>query len=188
MWDHAPDRDNGCLCASKPELISLREWNLSASDTPALVILDTLVDDGWRAGRPPAAHTLDTPRIFTRPTRMTQVSYWRCLAMLHELCVRGVVEFLSGKPQQYYCNLLAAHSRGDGAVMAAIAQGIVRHRSEQEQSDSSDDDGGHAVALSDVPMAPLAQARHIQSMRATDLCRVLLQCEFVHVRFAPDGV
>ena len=78
---------------------------------------------------------------------------------------RRVAEFLSGKPQQYYFDLLAAYSREHGAVATAIAQGTVRHRAEQEQSDSNADDGGHAVALSDVPMAPLAQARHIQSMR-----------------------
>ena len=144
--------------------MSLREWNLSASATPALVILDTLVDDGWRAGRPPAAHTLHTPRIFTRPTRMTQLGYWRCLAMLRDLCVTGVPEFLSGKPQQYYVNLLAALSRGDGAVTAAITEGTARRRADGEQSDSSADDGGDAVAQLDVPMAPLAQARPLESM------------------------
>ena len=77
---------------------------------------------------------------------------------------RGVAEFLSGKPQPYYFDLLAAYSREDGAVTAAIAQGTVRHRAEQEQSDNNADDGGHAVALSDVPMAPLAQARPLESI------------------------
>ena len=82
----------GTVCVRAPELMSLRDWGLSAACTLALVILDTLVHQGWRVGRPPAVHALVQPRIFTRPTRIAQKSYWRCLATLHHLSARSIPE------------------------------------------------------------------------------------------------
>ena len=163
LWHHAPGGDDGTLCASASELVSLRDRDLSATGTLVLVILDTLVDDGWRVGRPPAAHTLATPRILTRPTRMTQHSYWHCLAILQELSQRGVQECLSGKPQQYYCDVLAGHCRGEPPATAPITSGTVRQRSPQQDSDSSADDGAQAAPFSDAPMVLLGQARPVAS-------------------------
>ena len=59
-------------------------------ETAAEFVLDTLVDDGWRAGRPPLARALAMPRIFKRLAKMAQHSYWRCLRTLQRLSERGV--------------------------------------------------------------------------------------------------
>ena len=49
--------------------------------------------------------------------------------------------------------------------MAASGQGTVRPRAEQDHSESSADEGYLAVRLADMPMAPLAQDRPLQSTR-----------------------
>ena len=85
LWQHVAGRDPGTLCGSAPEVLSLRDWDMCAPGTPAIFILDKLVSDGWRVGKPPSAHALDTPRIFSRPGKMVQHSYWRCLATLDKL-------------------------------------------------------------------------------------------------------
>ena len=64
IWQAGVGASPSTVCARAPELMSLRDWDLSAPCAPALVILDPLVHEGWRVGRPPAVHTLVQPRMF----------------------------------------------------------------------------------------------------------------------------
>ena len=87
--------------------------------------------------------------------------------MLQELSQRGVQECLSGKPQQYYCDVLAGHCRGEPPATAPITSGTVRQRSPQQDSDSSADDGAQAAPFSDAPMVPLSHERPVASTIVT---------------------
>ena len=90
-------------------MVCWREWDLREPGTPAIVMLDKLVHDGWRVGRAPLEHTLDTPRVFPRPSQMSQRYYWRCLATFDKLCANGLQVLPRGKPQPYYMNVLAEY-------------------------------------------------------------------------------
>ena len=94
---------------------------------------------------------------------MAQQSYWRCLAMLHHLSARGIPELPSGKPQQYYCDLLARHCGEEGSVTAAITPGLAREGSPDADSDNCADEVSGAGASSDMPLVPLWQARALAS-------------------------
>ena len=73
VWKHVPalaGAEPGTLCVGAPELISLVAWDMSADKkTLALVVLDKLVHDGWHVGCPPVAHTVATPRTFSKPVK-----------------------------------------------------------------------------------------------------------------------
>jgi hypothetical protein len=104
------------------ERVCLRGWDMAALDTPALVVLERLVDNGWHVGTPPSAHTLATARTFRKPTNLAHRLYWQCLAMLETLCGAGLSQLLSGQPQQYYASVLTAHRAGS---LAALTDGDV---------------------------------------------------------------
>jgi len=71
----------GTLCASSAEVVSQRDWDISAASTLAVVVLDKLLEDGWRVGTPPATHCMDTQRTISRSVALGQHMYWRCLAI-----------------------------------------------------------------------------------------------------------
>ena len=112
-----------CVCASQP--LRLVQWDMVALDALALAVLDALVHDGWHVGRPIVAHTVTTPRIFSRPVKMAQRRYWRCLSTLDSLRGRGVEQVLSGQPPQYYSDMITGQSAGLGI---GLSRSHIRRR------------------------------------------------------------
>jgi hypothetical protein len=159
LWAHVPGSIPGTLCASSAEVVSQRDWDICAASTLAVVVLDKLLEDGWRVGTPPATHCMDTPRTFARPVRLGQHTYWRCLAMLDRLCAAGLKDLRSGMTQQYYSNVLLAYQVGSLPQLPMPQDGEPRRLQCVTGAGSSADMPSHAVVLSDEPIAPLGGAR-----------------------------
>ena len=81
LWKHGPGSVAGTLTCSAPDRTSQRVWDVAAADTPAVVVLERLVMDGWRVGTPPPRHTATSARIFRKPVKTEQKAYWQCLAI-----------------------------------------------------------------------------------------------------------
>ena len=98
----------GTVQAGSAVPVSLRRWDLSHVDTPALVVLDKLVEDGWHVGSPPPVHTATSDKVFAKADNLSAKPYWQCLATLDNLFQKGLVELLPGMPHNYYSNILLA--------------------------------------------------------------------------------
>ena len=166
LWQHMAGIEPGTLCASTPEMVCLREWDMREPCTPAIVMLDKLVHDGWRVGRAPLEHTLDTPRVFPRPSQMSQRYYWRCLATFDKLCANGLQVLPRGKPQPYYMNVLAEYL-GDVPALVDVTHGTVARSLLRSDSQSSADVAPQDFSYADVPMASLGGKRPILSKHAS---------------------
>ncbi|MFM7982057.1 MAG: hypothetical protein ACKPKO_22335, partial [Candidatus Fonsibacter sp.] len=101
---------------------------MRAKLTLALVLLDKLLDDGWRVGTPPPAHSMNAARTFAIPMSLCQRTYWRRLAMLDRLCAAGLGKLPSRMSPQYYNEAITAYDSGNLANCA-----IVQHASPRRQ-------------------------------------------------------
>ena len=150
LWQHTAGPEPGTLTVCSPDLISLRDWDMSAAETPAIVVLDKLVEDGWRVGKPPAAHTLSTQngsvKLLALPRRARAAFSYRSAGIV----VGQGAAVLQRRPRRL--------SR-DYPSAGVVAHGSIRNRASAQDSDGSADDTAPAAASSDVPMALLGYAR-----------------------------
>ena len=139
---------------------------MCAPDTPAIVILDKLVQDGWHVGRAPLAHTLDTPCMFPSLSQMLQRYYWLRLATLDKLCAHGLQELPRGKPLQYYSNVLAEHL-GEVPALAHLRHATVARSLSRADLESSAEVAPQDLSYADVPMMSLGNKRPMLGSHAS---------------------
>jgi len=127
----------GTINTGVPELVSQREWDVGNADTPAIVVLERLVDQGWCVGTPPLCHTLTSARIFQWKEQMSEKSYWQCLANLDILCAKGLEHLPIGKPSKYYAQVLTAHRPHEVPCIGDVDVVITLVAAQQSQHDKN---------------------------------------------------
>ena len=125
---HSPGVIAGTLVTAAPEPISQRTWDVALADTPGLIVLETLVDQGWSVGQCSGAHTRTSPRIFQWKEQMNEKYYWQCLANLDKLFDRGLPELLIGKPNKYYAELLTVQNPGEVLMIGVLSKAESEQR------------------------------------------------------------
>ena len=180
LWAHAPGTLPGTMRAGAPERVSLRLWNITAEDTPAVVVLERLVEDGWRVGTPPVAHTPSSPRTFRKPNSMALKAYWQCLVILDELFACGLPQLLSAMPQQHYVKVLQAHRAGGMLALEMSSRSVVEASSSAVSPSGMRNAEDCQAQCDDMPMdrravakalVPTTQARLVEPRPSTKRAR-----------------
>ena len=97
----------GCVRLTKSKPLADVDWR--RSDAPALALLDALADSGWAYGKPPEAHTAESPMVLQVKDPNAGMAYLRCSLQLDEIAVSGQMPALrSDQSNLYYACVLVS--------------------------------------------------------------------------------
>ncbi len=151
LWSVGASDVQGCVALSGSRLVSGIEWDLLSPDTPALIILESLLNDGWAIGDRTEPHAIhDGQRVIASVDCVDCKCYLQCLVAMHTLEQRGLqtlpihqhnlyyklvlgserpADIACGQPVKAYAALLAGGVAASALeVHAAIAQDHIEDR------------------------------------------------------------
>ena len=108
-WKTGPSDVQGCINVGRSILVSDGPWDFRRGSVPAIVLLEKLVELGWKVGAELAEHTLTTRRVFRFADPVASKPYFQCLVSLPDLLASESFSSLpAGQPNSYYSCVLQA--------------------------------------------------------------------------------
>ncbi|MCP4242821.1 MAG: hypothetical protein GY772_19890 [bacterium] len=109
-WDSMVTADvEGCHALGNSASVADTAWDVLASDTPAVVVLERLVDEGWsRATRPTPPHVPGGVKEFFAADLVRRKPYLQCLLARERLFGAGLRSLPAQEMAGYYRCVLAA--------------------------------------------------------------------------------
>ena len=108
-WETGPSDVQRCISVGRSIPVSDTPWDFRRGSVPAIVLLEKLVELGWKVGAELAEHTLTTRRVFSFADPVASKPYFKCLVSLPDLLASESFSSLpAGQPNSYYSCVLQA--------------------------------------------------------------------------------
>ena len=112
-WETLTSEYTGCRQINRSLCMALQPLPKQASAVPVLLCLETLVNTGWRVGKPPPLHTSKASKCFKLAADpVGQKCYLQCLLALEALEAAGCNGVCPGKGAKVYGELLGSLEQG----------------------------------------------------------------------------
>ncbi|MCP4243049.1 MAG: hypothetical protein GY772_21050, partial [bacterium] len=124
-------------------LVAARAWDFAKDDLPCCVLLDRLLEEGWRVTpRDQRLLTPDSARTFRATNATRRKAYLQCLVVLPDLFQAGLPALPSGLSQQFYRDVLAA----DDPASIALPVGDLEEEAAPNEGEGQDEPAEEAPA------------------------------------------